>query len=217
MCTQPKYPLGCKRVLMSDDYMIAYTRPNVHLVQGGFRFVADGIVSDAPPIGEPKASTHHHHDVVVYATGFDVTSSVENVDAHGEDGLSLRQFFDGLGGPEAYWGVTVPRFPNYFMCMGPNTGLGHASMIYMIECQANYAASCICDVVAANKRSITVKDEPFRAFNASIQARLRGAVWSGCASWYNLQGKKNVTLWPGTITEYFLGTWTPTKKHYIVQ
>jgi cation diffusion facilitator CzcD-associated flavoprotein CzcO len=86
--------------------------------------VADGIDSVAPPVGEPEAGLHHPHDVIVYATGFDITASIGNVEVIGMDGQSLRARWEGQRGPEAYLGITVPLCPNLFFCMGPNTGLG---------------------------------------------------------------------------------------------
>lgn len=211
----PKYPIGCKRIVISDDYYTALARPNVHLVASPFRMTSFGCVSEQPPVGEPGLGTEHKHDVIVYSTGFDLTASTANVDLYGQGGVSLRQQW--AGNPSAYLGVTVPNFPNLFFCMGPNTGLGHSSMIAMIECQAKYAAQCIVGVVAAKQACITVKEKPFVEYNDQLMRRLAGCVWASCQSWYNQGGGKNVSLWPGTVTEYWWVTRTPNLAHYVVR
>lgn len=105
------------------------------------------------------------------------------------------------------------------MCLGPQTGLGHNSIIFMIECQANYLIACIKKVLAlppgsASAGSLVPKPAVQSAWTDGIQARLAGLVWSTCASWYNLQGERNVTMWPSVVTEYWWATRKPDWSHF---
>jgi cation diffusion facilitator CzcD-associated flavoprotein CzcO len=130
--------------------------------------------------------------VLVYATGFDVVASIDSLGVVGAGGLTLRRAFELKGGPEAYLGVAAPGFPNLFMMMGPNTGLGHSSMITMIEAQARYAAAVIARARARRWTRVEVRADATATYNAFIQGELLKNVWGGCVSWYNLAGAKNV-------------------------
>ncbi len=185
----PNYRLGCKRVILSDDYYPALMRPNVELVTDAIRKITpNGIVSaDGAEINV---------DVLIFATGFHVTVNQFSAPITGQDGIKLSDAWRDKA--EAYLGVTTKDFPNFFMLTGPNSGLGHNSMIFMIEAQVNYVLSAIQDLQRSGKRSLNLRAEVLRTFNDRLQASLKKAVWgSGCRSWYLDRSGHNSTLWPG--------------------
>lgn len=117
---------------------------------------------------------------------------------------------------QTYLGITVSGFPNMFLMMGPNTGLGHNSMIFMIEAQARYAAKCIRALRDKKLKSLDVREDVQREFNRALQARTRGTVWaSGCKSWYQNEDGRNLAIWPGYTVEYWLETRAPKLEHYV--
>ncbi|MFT4976027.1 MAG: cation diffusion facilitator CzcD-associated flavoprotein CzcO [Myxococcota bacterium] len=119
------------------------------------------------------------------------------------------------GGAEAYYGMAVSGFPNLFLMLGPNSGLGHNSMILMMEAQARYIRQCIARIQGEGLHSLDVKPAAQRAFNVRLQQRLAGAVWAGgCQSWY-LDGEgRNTALWPGHVFEYQLRTRRPRRPDF---
>jgi cation diffusion facilitator CzcD-associated flavoprotein CzcO len=186
----PDYRLGCKRVLLSSDYYPALTQPNVELITMPIReIVADGIVTDD--------GKHHAVDTLICGTGFqvnDVGAPYTVIGANGAD-LDARWRRDG---PQAYLGTSIADFPNFFMITGPNTGLGHNSMIYMIESHIVYIADCLRMLRRSGARTMDVKPDVQQTFNDRLQRALLRTVWSsGCHSWYLSKSGKNTALWPG--------------------
>jgi cation diffusion facilitator CzcD-associated flavoprotein CzcO len=191
----PDYDLGCKRVILSDNFYPAMDKPNVAVVRGGATRIT--------PLGVVGADgVEREVDAIVYGTGFDIEASVKLTRIVGKSGKDLKDVWDSKSGPEAYLGITVPDYPNLFFTMGPNTGLGHSSVVTMIEAQVEYAVAAI--KAARNKGAATVevKEDVCVKYNKQLQKDLVGAVWGGCKSWYNLQGTKNVTMWPWTVSAY---------------
>jgi len=205
----PTYTLGCKRILLSDDYYPAFSRPNVELVTSSIAEVReDGIVT-ADGVERPL-------DVIVFGTGFHVTDAMEQIPVAGRDGLRLQDAWrDGV---EAYLGTAVAGFPNLFLILGPNTGLGHNSMVFMIEAQTRYVLRCLRLLPAGETASLEVRPAAQSAFNRRLQERLRRAVWSvgGCASWYLDRTGTNRTLWPGSSFRFWLRTRRPRAADYAV-
>ncbi|NHZ62967.1 flavin-containing monooxygenase [Massilia genomosp. 1] len=187
----PGYKMGCKRVLMANDFYPALARPNVKLITNSISRVSANAIASAD--GAERAV-----DVIIFATGFEVERVLHALDVRGRGGK--RMFADSL---EAYKGCTVAGFPNYFTIVGPNTGLGHNSMIYMIEAGVHYALAAIKTIRARKLLSVDVKEEVQRAWNDNLQRKLRGGVWSsGCKNWY-LDGKgRNYAIWPGFTFSY---------------
>ncbi|WP_176343040.1 flavin-containing monooxygenase [Paraburkholderia bryophila] len=186
----PNYRLGCKRVLLSSDYYPALGKPNVDVVTTGIReVVADGIVTDDGVL--------HRADAIICGTGFQVNDVGAPFDVTGLDGADLGAMWL-RDGPEAYLGVSVADFPNFFMIVGPNTGLGHNSMIYMIESQVQYIADCLRELRRRKARTMNLKPDVQRDFNARLQKEMQHSVWvSGCHSWYQTKSGKVTALWPG--------------------
>jgi cation diffusion facilitator CzcD-associated flavoprotein CzcO len=148
-------------------------------------------------------STGHPADVIIYATGFKVVESVTSLNVAGRDGRKLAP--ENL---EAYRGVTVAGFPNFFMLLGPNSGQGHTSAVFMIESQIQHVLSCLRILSRDQASTIEVREPAQRRYNDALQKRLRRAVWSegGCDSWYLDAEGINRTLWPGFSFEYWART-----------
>jgi cation diffusion facilitator CzcD-associated flavoprotein CzcO len=186
----PHYRFGCKRVLLSSDYYPALRQPNVELVTTPIReIVADGVVTDD---GEHRAI-----DAIICGTGFKLNDAGAPFTVIGLAGANLDARWRSVG-PQAYLGTSIADFPNFFMITGPNTGLGHNSMVYMIESHITYVADCLRTLQRRGARTMEVRPEAQRAFNERLQQALHRTVWqTGCRSWYLTKSGKNTALWPG--------------------
>ena len=205
----PNYRMGCKRILLSNDYYPALQRPGVEVVTTGIeRIEATGV--------RTRDGVLHELDALVLGTGFRVNEYLSSIAITGPDGRELNASWRGT--PGAYLGITVAGFPNLFLLMGPNTGLGHNSMIFMIEAQARYALQCIQTLQGRGLKALEVRPEVQDAFNAELQAKLRGSVWaSGCHSWYLGEDGKNSALWPGFTVDYWRRTRTLHLEDYTLR
>ncbi len=190
----PDYPIGCKRILQSNDWYPTLARPNVDVVEGGVAAVdADAVVlSDG---------TRVPCDAIVWGTGFRTTEFLAPIEVLGRDGVDLDDAW--RDGAEAHLGITVAGFPNLFLMYGPNTNLGHNSIIFMLECQARYIGQALQTMTREDLASIEVREDTHRRFNDSLQRRLRESIWSGnCDSWYVDENGRIVNNWVGTTLEY---------------
>src|SRR5580704_2367066 len=186
----PAYNLGCKRVLPSNEYYPAIARSNVSLV-------TEKIIEIRPDAVVTADGTEHPVDTLILATGFHVTDSPTFGKIRGMDGKPLAE---ALG--TTYLGTVVPGFPNYFQLTGANTGLGHSSMLFMIESQLTYIIDGIGKSQAAGGQ-FEVRPEVAAAYNAELQRKLPKTVWgSGCSSWYLDTEGRNLTLWPGFTFDF---------------
>jgi cation diffusion facilitator CzcD-associated flavoprotein CzcO len=195
----PNYRMGCKRVLISNDFYPALARPNVSLESGGIAAIRpDGLVT--------ADGRNIDADVIIYGTGFHTTDSFATVHIAGRNGQTLNQVF--AGGMHAHWGMAVPGFPNLFFLLGPNTGLGHNSVVLMIEAQMNYLISLLRQMDAKNCKLAEVRPEAEAAWNEEVQTKLRSTVWTqgGCTSWYMDENGRNTSIWPGFVYQYQLRT-----------
>ncbi|MBS3803804.1 MAG: NAD(P)/FAD-dependent oxidoreductase [Oleiphilaceae bacterium] len=185
----PSYEFGCKRVLLSNNYYPALTRPHVNLLTDGADEVRDNAILD-------KAGNEREVDCIIYGTGFQAQNPIARGTVFGRQGLDLMDVWQN--GAEAYKGTTVAGFPNFFLLMGPNTGLGHNSMVYMIECQINYVMGALHEMHSGGWRSLEVKADAQRRYTSAIHARLKHSVWQtgGCNSWYFNGKGRNTVLWP---------------------
>jgi len=205
----PDYPIGCKRVLLSSDYLAALDRDNVELVTQRIRRVTEtGIETDD--------GAHHPVDAIVYGTGFAATAFLSPMRITGRDGLDLNDAW--RHGAQAYLGLTVPGFPNFFMLYGPNTNLGHNSIVYMLESQIAHVMRCVRAMRRNGATAIDVDSRRYRRFNVHVQQRLEGSVWSGCKSWYVDASGHNSTNWPGfTLTYRWLTRFTGLSAYRFTQ
>jgi cation diffusion facilitator CzcD-associated flavoprotein CzcO len=193
---KPNYELGCKRVLVSDDYYPALTRPNVELVTSGIVEVREHSIVTEDGVERPA-------DVLVFGTGFRATEPLIGVRIVGRGGVEIHDAWRER--MSAYLGVTVSGFPNLFLLLGPNTGLGHNSVVLMIEAQVRYVMSCLTLMKRRQKHVLEVRPETQKQFVTDIQRRLAGTVWQsgGCRSWYQDQRTgENTALWPGSVVAY---------------
>ncbi|MBE2261714.1 MAG: NAD(P)/FAD-dependent oxidoreductase [Burkholderiaceae bacterium] len=185
----PGYIMGCKRILLSDNFYPALLRPNVTLV--------DQAVVRATPTGVVTADgVTHELDVLVAATGFQVADAGAPFEIIGQRGRSLHD--EWASGGQAHLGTVVAGFPNLFVMTGPNTGLGHNSMVYIIESQARFVMAALAALDAQGAAAFDVKPQAQAAFNAEVQRRLARSVWNtgGCKSWYLSEDGRNHVLWP---------------------
>ncbi|WP_037158365.1 flavin-containing monooxygenase [Rhodococcoides fascians] len=186
----PNFRIGCKRMLISNAYYPALDRPNVDLVTDGIAEVkAHSIVS--------ADGTEREIDALVVATGFHVTDSPAYQGIYGKGGKTLAQTFEEEG-QQGYKGAAVANFPNMFFLVGPNTGLGHTSMVFMIESQLNYVVDALDTIEKHDIGVIEVRKDIQDDYNADLQDRMADSVWmnGGCASWYLDKHGNNTTLWP---------------------
>jgi cation diffusion facilitator CzcD-associated flavoprotein CzcO len=190
----PDYPVGCKRVLFSNDYLPALSAPNVEVVTDAIvEIVPDGVVT--------ADGTRHEVDAIIYGTGFTPADFLAPMTIRGLGGRDLRaEWHDGA---RAYLGLAVPGFPNLFLMYGPNTNLGAGSIIYMLEAQARYVRQAV-ELLAGSSRPayLDVRPEVERRYDAELQTRLSSAVWTMCSSWYRNAAGRVVTNWPGQVIEY---------------
>jgi cation diffusion facilitator CzcD-associated flavoprotein CzcO len=191
----PNYRLGCKRILGSNDWYPAICADNVELVTEGIREITpDGIID--------RSGTEHVVDTIVFGTGFQVSDPPISHRVTGPDGKTLAQSWQGS--PKAYLGLAVAGFPNFFMLLGPNTGLGHNSVLLMVEAQIDYVIKALAHRRAYGLARIEPRPEAQAKFIAEIDEGTRGSVWTagGCVSWYLDRTGRNSTLWPGSVRAY---------------
>lgn len=192
----PDYRFGCKRVLISDDYYPALAQNNVNLITAGIREISEeGVIT--------SDGTERKVDAVILGTGFRVNDFIPHGMLLGRNGLDIADAWES--GPRAYKGICITGFPNLFFLMGPNTGLGHSSMVYMIESQIHYVMDALQRMRDNRWQSVDVKPELQEHYNHNIQGGLDHSVWNagGCSSWYlHPVSGKNTTLWPGFTFSY---------------
>lgn len=187
----PTYGVGCKRILLSNEWYPALQQPNVEVV-------SDGIAEIRPNAVVTADGREHEVDTIVFGTGFHVTDMPFVERLKGRGGRLLGEVWRERG-MQALRGTTIHGFPNLFLLVGPNTGLGHNSIVYMIESQLSYAI----DALAETERRGAAVFDPTQtsqdAYNALVQRRMQDTVWTsgGCASWYLDAHGRNTTLWPG--------------------
>lgn len=204
----PDYEMGCKRILMSNDYYQAVARDYVDVVCESISKVDEKGIYTAD-------GQYRKVDVIVFCTGFYASEDILQYDVIGKAGKKLND--EWSDGPEGYLGTTISGFPNMFTIVGPNTGLGHNSMIFMIESQVRYISEAI-EYMRKNKvQTIDVKLDVQKVYNEKLQSRLQNTIWkSGCKSWYMTKSGKNTTLWPGFTFEYRARTYFFQPKDYEV-
>jgi len=204
----PDYPIGCKRVLVSDDYYQAMARPNVELVTEDVA----AVTSTGVRTGD---GADHPCDVLVFGTGFETTDFLAPLQITGDNGLTLDEAWKD--GAEAYYGVTVAGFPNLFLLYGPNTNLGHNSIILMIEAQVGYMVEALRALRARGATALKVKPDAQARFNTQLQQDLQSTAWAGsCSSWYKTASGKITNNWSADTATYMKVMRTPAMADYDV-
>ena len=184
----PDYTIGCKRILISNDWYPAVSRPNVALLTEGIQEIRENAIVTAD-------GTVREVDCIIFGTGFYATENPIADVITGKNGQKLSSAW--ANGEEAYLGTLVNGFPNLFFIVGPNTGLGHSSMVFMIETQVRYIMKLLGFLKDAGGSTVEVKPEVQAGYNEGLQQKLRGSIWStGCKSWYQHKNGKITALWP---------------------
>jgi len=190
----PHYSMGCKRILLANDYYPALQRENVEVIDTPIdKICREGIrLQD----GQLFAA-----DVLIFATGFAATDFLAPMHIVGRNGAVLSERWKN--GAQAYLGLAVNGFPNLFTLLGPNTSLGHSSMLYMMESQFNYVLDALKQMQRHKLQTLEIKAQPQRLFNQKLARRLQNTVWGqGCHSWYKTEDGSNPTIWPGFTFSY---------------
>jgi len=192
----PDFRLGCKRILVSNRWYPALARDNVEVVTEPISEVRAHAIVTAD--GEQRDV-----DTIILATGFRVTDPPTAGLVRGRDGRTLAELALATGAIEAYLGTTFAGFPNLFKMTGPNTGLGHSSMVFMIESQLEYVLDALRVMDERGLASVEVRSEAQAAYNARLRQRMPATVWaSGCSSWYLTPDGHNPVLWPDFTFRY---------------
>lgn len=191
----PDYAVGCKRIIVSDDYLRSLTNPAVSVVTEGIREIRANSVVAAD-------GTERAVDTIILGTGFRVTDMPIAEKIMGRDGRSLAEVWQGS--PQAHLGTTVSGFPNLFLILGPNTGLGHNSVVIMIEAQLGYLSRALAHMRRTGASAIEPLPSAQRAWLDEVDRKMAGSVWTagGCQSWYLDPTGRNSTLWPGTTLAF---------------
>lgn len=187
----PDYIMGCKRVLISNNYYPALAQPNVDVITAGIAEIRENaVVSQDGSVREV--------DAIIFGTGFTPSDPIPRGVIFGRNAVDLVDTWPH--GPEAYKGTMTAGFPNLFFLMGPNTGLGHNSMVYMIESQIHYILGALKLLDRHQLDSLEPRRDAQDAFNGKLQGQLGSTVWNagGCNSWYlHPVSGRNCTVWPG--------------------
>jgi cation diffusion facilitator CzcD-associated flavoprotein CzcO len=191
----PDYRMGCKRVLGSDRWHPAISAPNVDVIAGGVDHLTEhGIVDEH--------GVEHEVDTIIFGTGFEATNPPIAHRIRGPEGRTLAETWQGS--PKAHLGVSVAGFPNLFFLLGPNTGLGHNSVLLMVEAQTAYVRQALAYRRRHGLAAIEPDPDAQARFLAEVDAGTKGSVWTagGCASWYLDSTGRNSTLWPWSVRAY---------------
>jgi cation diffusion facilitator CzcD-associated flavoprotein CzcO len=190
----PDYVMGCKRVLFSNDWYPTLSRPHVDLVTDPIERIAAGGVVTAGGVTRPA-------DAIVYGTGFRTLDFLAPMSVTGLAGRRLQD--EWRDGAQAYLGISVSGFPNFFILYGPSTNLGGNSIIYMLEGQINYVAAALQAQDAGELAWLDVRPDVQQAYSDWVQAASRTSVWeSGCRSWYTTAAGRNINNWPDHTFRY---------------
>jgi cation diffusion facilitator CzcD-associated flavoprotein CzcO len=189
----PRYSAGCKRILLSDDYFQTLQRQDLELVTEPIESI------DAT--GLNTSEQHRDADVIVYATGFVSNPLLSRLPIIGRGGQNLQEAWKSK--PLAYLGLLTPGFPNFFVMYGPNTNLGHNSIIYMVEAQTRYVVECLRELTNRGGGTLEVKEAAAAAYREQIDRRLEKTIWAtGCTNWYRNAEGVIVNNWCGPAFEY---------------
>ncbi|GAA3917342.1 NAD(P)/FAD-dependent oxidoreductase [Litoribacillus peritrichatus] len=196
----PNYTIGCKRILISNKYYPMFNRKNVELVTEGIKEIKENSIITAD--GKERAV-----DCIILGTGFVVDPRIymRDFELKGLEGRDLRT--DWKDCAEAYYGTSVAGYPNLWMLIGPNSGLGHNSIIFMIEAQVKYILNCMKAIEHRQSDYMTVKEDAQLQFNTHLQKLMKQTVWStGCKSWYQQEDGRNIAVWPKSTWKFWLET-----------
>ncbi|KAI9493839.1 putative flavin-binding monooxygenase [Zychaea mexicana] len=204
----PDYPVGCKRITKSEHYLEALAKANVTVTRSGIEEIRGRTLLD-------KDGNETEVDILVLATGFHVNDMNGNLKIYGRNGVLLQKVWDKENS-KSYKSVTVHGFPNFFLLLGPSSGLGHNSIVTVIEVQTDYTIQCVKRLVKNDLAAIEPKKAAQEEFVANVQKGFEGTVWkAGCRSWYMNDKGEIYTLWNGPITTFWWALRQPVFKDFI--
>ena len=194
----PEYQIGCKRINISDDYYSALQNPHSELITIPIESVTkNGVVT--------SDGKEHPCDTIIFGTGFKTQEFLQPMKIYGCDGVELTESWGEKA--KSFMGISISGFPNYFLLLGPNTGLGHNSVVFMIESQIKYVMETLNFMSSKNIKAVDVKEEHQEKFYLISQKKLKRLSWgTGCNSWYLSKNGENFTIWPGFSTSYWWKT-----------
>jgi len=190
----PTDEVGCKRLMLTDDWYPTLTKPNVDLV-------ANRIAEVTPRGIRTEDGSERPADVLVLATGFKTHDFVAPMEIVGAGGRTLAEEWAEV--PRAYLGISVPRFPNMFLLYGPNTNGGTGSVVYTIECGVRHLIAALRELKGAGAQQIEIRRHAAEAFDRELRAALHTTVWhTGCTNWYVDDNGNNPNQWPWLWSTY---------------
>jgi len=193
----PDYPIGCKRILFSNEFYPALAQDNVDVVTHAITKVTPKGVVDTEGV-------EHEVDAIIYATGFDTQDFLQSIDITGTHGQKLAtQWADGA---HAYLGMYVPHFPNLFVTYGPNTNLGGGSIIFMLEAQARHMRQTLDRMQAGDYRTVEVTEAAELAYDRELSEKLEHSAWAHCDNWYRHRSGRITSNWPGSTRPFAQAT-----------
>ncbi len=205
----PDYPVGCKRLLISNDWYQAINQDHLDVVTDDLDHVEENAIVT-------RDGTRHEVDTIIYGTGFKATDFLAPMKIKGLNGLDLNEAW--RDGAEAYKGMCVSGFPNLFILYGPNTNLAHSSIVFMLESQIRYVMQCVRMLLDPGLHYMNVKADLQNEYSERIQEKLKTSVWeAGCTSWYKTASGKNTNNWPGFTFSYRLITGALDLQDYELQ
>jgi cation diffusion facilitator CzcD-associated flavoprotein CzcO len=190
----PRDELGCKRVMLTDDWYPTLAQPNVNLITERVEAITPGGVRTAEGAERPA-------DVLILATGFQSHAFTAPMEVVGAEGRTLAD--EWVPVPRAYLGMSVPGFPNMFLLYGPNTNGGSGSVIYTIEAGLRHVVAALDELERSRARTIELRREAAERFDRELRAALAGTVWhTGCTSWYVDEDGNDPNQWPWLWSTY---------------
>lgn len=191
----PDYPLGCKRILVSDKYYRSFNKPHVDLVSENIEHISGEAIH--------TCSSWYEVDTIIYATGFTVADVEHYIEITGLNNRKLNTYWREKGA-EAYYGINVAYYPNLCFLLGPNSGLSHSSALHAMESQVSYIMKYISSLKEQGENAyFDIQKSTQDAYNQRIQNKLKSTIWnSGCSSWFINKDGKNTVIFPGTLTKY---------------
>ncbi len=194
----PDYPVGCKRILLSDTFLSTLERPHIDVC-------TDSVARILPSGVELSDGRQVELDCLALATGFAAQDFLPNLTVIGPEGQNLHEVWDEAGGAEAYLGMMVPGFPNFFMMYGPNTNLGHNSIVFMLECQTHFISHALQRLFHFSQGTISVSLNEMAAYQKTLEDELSLTAWAGnCTSWYKTGTNKITSNWSTSTLKYWL-------------
>ncbi|KAL4871864.1 hypothetical protein BDV12DRAFT_163269 [Aspergillus spectabilis] len=194
----PHYEMGCKRLVQDSGWFQSLRDSKINLTTSKIKRVEPYAVVLGCKKDDENEDSRVATDIIILATGYETTNLLESISVFGRNGVELQDAWAQRGGPHAYLGVSMDKFPNLFFVFGPNSSVGHTTVLIGIENSISYIVSLIKHIVNGQVRALEVKEEACRRWTSEIQAASRSSVWmkGGCQNWYIDGGRWNSMIYP---------------------